>query len=70
VFEELLKTFEECREPNWDGYGTYAVREETYSLARQFLAALSLSTAAHPLALNRMGTLLWNGIEQRNKLCP
>ena len=44
VFEELLKTFEECREPNWDGYGAQAVREETYDLAHQFLAALPLST--------------------------
>ena len=43
VFEELLKTFEECREPNWDGYGAQAVREETYHLAHQFLAALPLS---------------------------
>ena len=44
MFEELLKTFEECREPNWDGYGAQAVREETYHLAHQFLAALPLST--------------------------
>jgi hypothetical protein len=43
VFEELLKIFEECREPNWDGYGAHAVHEETYHLARQFLGALSLS---------------------------
>ena len=43
VFEELLKTFEECREPNWDGYGAQSVREETYDLAHQFLAALPLS---------------------------
>jgi hypothetical protein len=28
AFEEFLKTFEECREPNWDGYGAQAVREE------------------------------------------
>jgi hypothetical protein len=46
VFEELLKTFEECREPNWDGYGAQAVREETYHLAHQFLAALPLSIPA------------------------
>jgi len=46
MFEELLKTFDECREPNWDGYGAQAVREETYHLARQFLAALPLSTPA------------------------
>ncbi|MGH7846548.1 MAG: hypothetical protein ACREQW_15455 [Candidatus Binatia bacterium] len=44
MFEELLKTFEECREANWDGYGAQAVREETYHLAYQFLAALPLST--------------------------
>jgi len=43
VFEELLKIFEECRQPNWDGYGAQAVREETYDLAHQFLAALPLS---------------------------
>jgi hypothetical protein len=40
VFEELLKTFGECREPNWDGYGAEPVREETYNLAHQFLVAL------------------------------
>ena len=44
VFEELLKTFEECREPNWDGYGAQSVREETYDLAHQFLTALPLRT--------------------------
>jgi hypothetical protein len=44
VFEDLLTTFEECREPNWDGYGAQAVREETYYLARKFLAALPLGT--------------------------
>jgi hypothetical protein len=44
VLDELLKTFEECRQPNWDGYGAQAVGEETYHLAHQFLTALSLST--------------------------
>ena len=44
LFEELLKTFEECREANWDGYGAQPVQEKTYHLAHQFLAALPLST--------------------------
>ena len=44
MFDDLLKTFEECREPNWDGYGAQPVREETYHLAYQFLTALPLST--------------------------
>ena len=30
MFEELLKTFQECREPDWDGYGAEPVREQTY----------------------------------------
>jgi hypothetical protein len=46
MFEERSKTFEECRESNWDGYGAQPVREETYHLAHQFLAALPLSTPA------------------------
>ncbi len=40
VFEELLKTCEECRDPNWDGYGAQPVSEETYHLALQFLQSL------------------------------
>jgi hypothetical protein len=44
VFEELSKTFEECCQRNWDGYGAQSVREETYHLAHQFLTALPLST--------------------------
>ncbi len=46
VFEELLKTFEECREPNWDGYGAQPVSEETYRLALQFLQSLPIGMAA------------------------
>jgi hypothetical protein len=29
VFDELLKTFEECREPDWDGYGARPVLDAT-----------------------------------------
>jgi len=57
VFEELLKTFEECRQPNWDGYGAQAVREETYHLAHQFLAALLLSTPVPSIGVEPDGHL-------------
>ena len=40
MFKELLKTFEECREPNWDGYGARPVLDRTYQLAQKFLEAL------------------------------
>jgi hypothetical protein len=57
VFEELLKTFEECREPNWDGYGAQAVCQETYHLAHQFLAALPRSTPAPSIGAEPDGHL-------------
>jgi hypothetical protein len=67
VFEELLKTFEECREPNWDGYGAEAVGEETYRLARQFLAALPLGRAEPSIGAEPDGhiTVEWYRSPQR-----
>jgi hypothetical protein len=61
VFEELLKTFEECREPNWDGYGAQSVREETYQLAYQVLATLPPTTPAPSLGAEPDGhiTVEW-----------
>jgi hypothetical protein len=46
VFDELFQTFEECREPNWDGYGAQPVSQDTYHLAYEFLEALPLGTPA------------------------
>ena len=67
VFEELLKTFEECREPNWDGYGAQSVREETYHLAHQFLTALPLSTPVPSIGAEPDGhlTVEWYRSPQR-----
>jgi hypothetical protein len=67
VFEELLKTFEECREPNWDGYGAQSVREETYDLAHQFLRALPLSTPVPSIGTEPDGhiTVEWYRSPQR-----
>src|SRR5947208_1414199 len=57
VFEELLKTFDECREPNWDGYGAQSVREETYDLAHQFLEALPLSSTVSSIGAEPDGQI-------------
>ena len=67
VFEELLKTFEECRQPNWDGYGAQSVREETYHLAHQFWAALPLSTTVPSIGAEPDGqiTVEWYRSPQR-----
>ncbi|MEX0828664.1 MAG: hypothetical protein WD032_00290 [Nitrospirales bacterium] len=45
-FDELFETFEECREPNWDGYGAQPVCNETYRLACEFLTAFPGDTPA------------------------
>ena len=67
VFEELLKTFEECREPNWDGYGAQPVSEETYHLAHQFVAALPRSTLAPSIGAEPDGhlTIEWYQLPER-----
>lgn len=67
VFEELVKTFEECREPSWDGYGAQSVREETYHLAHQFLTALPLSIPVPSIGAEPDGqiTVEWYRSPQR-----
>jgi hypothetical protein len=67
VFEELLKALEECREPNWDGYGAQSVCEETYHLAHQFLTALPLSIPVRSIGAEPDGqiTVEWYRSPQR-----
>ncbi len=67
VFEDLFKTFEECGEPNWDGYGAEPVREETYRLAQQFLTLLPRSTPVPSIGAEPDGqiTVEWYQSPQR-----
>jgi hypothetical protein len=67
AFDELLKTFEECREPNWDGYGARPVLDTTYQLAQKFLAALAPRTPASPIGAEPDGhlTVEWHRSSQR-----
>ena len=57
MFDELLKTFEECSEKNWDGFGAQAVCEETFHLARRFLAALPFGAPAPSIGAEPDGCL-------------
>lgn len=41
---ELAEVWEECSEPDWDGYDALPVTSDTYSLTEQFLRALPLGT--------------------------
>ena len=44
AFDELCQVYEECLEPNWDGYDALPVTEAAYELAFQLLESLPLST--------------------------
>lgn len=57
VFGELYRTLEECREPNWDGYGALPVIDSTYHLAQKFLEALPLGTQAPSICAEPDGHL-------------
>ena len=67
VFEELSQVFDACGDSNWDGYGAQAVREETYHLAHQVLAALPLSTPLPSIGAEPDGhiTVEWYRSPQR-----
>jgi hypothetical protein len=67
VFAELLKTFEECRERNWDGYGARPVLGATYQLAQKFLEAVQPGTPAPSIGAEPDGhiTVEWHRSSQR-----
>lgn len=62
VFGELYQTFDECREPNWDGYGAQPVLDTTCQLAQRFLEALPLGTPAPSIGAEPDGhvTVEWH----------
>ena len=67
MFKELLKTFEECREPNWDGYGARPVLDTTYQLAQKFLEVLPRGTPPPSIGAEPDGhlTVEWHRSSER-----
>ena len=61
VFGELDLVFEECSQPNWDGYNGLPVLPETYGYARSFLETLPLGSTAPSVGAEPDGhlTLEW-----------
>lgn len=58
---ELCQLFQDCRLPNWDGYGAAPVSADTFELANQLLEALPPGTSAPSLGAEPDGqlTLEW-----------
>ena len=42
AFDELAEVWEECRKPGWDGYGAWAVEQETLRNTYQVIESLPL----------------------------
>lgn len=57
AFEDLRLVFEECREPNWDGYQAEPITEDTYQMAGRFLKALPLGTSMPAIGAEADGHL-------------
>jgi len=68
VFDELCRIFEDCRTPNWDGYGAEAVSDETYRWAYRFLEALPLGTRAPSVGVEADGHLTFEWYRSRSSL--
>ncbi|VVM04933.1 hypothetical protein MAMC_00313 [Methylacidimicrobium cyclopophantes] len=67
VKEALYTVAEECRSPNWDGYGAVPVSEEAYRLAYRFLEALPLGYAMPTVGVEPDGqiTFEWHRSARR-----
>lgn len=66
-FSELDRVYEECRHPDWDGYGAEPVSSDAFGLACRFLDALPLGTPAPSIGAEPDGhiTLEWYKSPQR-----
>jgi hypothetical protein len=62
VFEELASVAHECRDANWDGFGSAAVTQDTLHAACCFLEALPLGFPAPSIGAEPDGqlTLEWH----------
>ena len=60
--DELAETWEECSQPDWDGYNARPVVWDSYQNARQFLLALPLGTPLPSIGAEPDGhiTLEWH----------
>ncbi|MEK9140047.1 MAG: hypothetical protein AAB308_03240 [Nitrospirota bacterium] len=57
VLTELCRVYQDCRTPNWDGYGALPVSHTTYLTAEAFLDSLPLGTPAPTIGAEADGHL-------------
>jgi hypothetical protein len=64
---ELADVFEECRQPNWDGYDALPLDEDSFENAVRFLRALPLGTRLPSIGAEPDGhvTLEWHRAPRR-----
>ena len=64
---ELAEVWEECSQPNWDGYNALPVTWDAYHLAELFLRALPLGTAMPSIGAEPDGqiTMDWGRSKRR-----
>ena len=69
IREQLADIWEECREPNWDGYDATAVTWDTYNNTERFLRSLPFGIALPSVGAEPDGhiTLDWH-VSQRRTL--
>ena len=65
--EELANVWEECREPNWDGYDALPVTWETHNNVERFLLALPFGIPTPSIGAEPDGhiTLEWHHSRRR-----
>lgn len=67
VLSELCDVYDQCHEPNWDGYGAPPISQDTYREAYRFLESLPWGTTKPTVGAESDGhlTLEWHRSSRR-----
>lgn len=57
VYTALDEVYEECKEPNWDGYGAEPVSEETVQQAKKFFRLVQMPIAVPEVSAGPDGNI-------------
>jgi hypothetical protein len=66
--QALRTSHAECQQPNWDGYGTEPVAEDTYRFAYRFLESLPLGTPSSSVGAEADGHLTFEWYQGTDRL--
>jgi hypothetical protein len=68
TLDKLYSTFEECSQPNWDGYSALPVSYETYIKAKQFIESFPTALRSPEVSVDPDGEISFEWYQAPRKV--